>query len=458
MSPVKRPTRERQPPKRYLYEGEEKEKEKQPEEEKPEESEEEESDSDEEEDPNLYCICKGRDDGTFMIACDECEDWFHGKCVGITKAKASKLPKYVCPNCTRAGRKRDRQASTLEKNEEHTDENMKEDLLSNQEDSHTQEEAKEDEEEPSPMEDEENEKVNNNQGGENPPTKVERSPKKFRGDSYEANNQHTQINSPPAIFREYKFREKKTIKLLDIPKTRMQEPKIDSTRLTFRSMLTNSLVTEGDTGPIAAEIDDLANEIEERLYEFFGSDSSSREYKQKVRSIVFNLKDQKNNLRQRVLSSEIKPDTLCRMSSEEMANEELATFRRVRESKILDTIVIRGGDNPIAAVHFKEALKEAHNEPNQDILPPIISPMTDTDDSINRPIPKQEKNIVNDESNDITVAQNSEKISNEETENKENEEIKEEDNEVTFGEGDSDVKWPSQRESSEALYQMIFGQ
>ena len=29
-----------------------------------------------------YCICHGPDDGSFMIACDFCDEWFHGKCVG----------------------------------------------------------------------------------------------------------------------------------------------------------------------------------------------------------------------------------------------------------------------------------------------------------------------------------------------------------------------------------------
>jgi hypothetical protein len=30
-----------------------------------------------------YCICGGKDDDTFMIQCDDCEDWFHGRCVHV---------------------------------------------------------------------------------------------------------------------------------------------------------------------------------------------------------------------------------------------------------------------------------------------------------------------------------------------------------------------------------------
>lgn len=29
----------------------------------------------EEEDENEYCICRGKDDGTFMISCERCNEW-----------------------------------------------------------------------------------------------------------------------------------------------------------------------------------------------------------------------------------------------------------------------------------------------------------------------------------------------------------------------------------------------
>ena len=40
-----------------------------------------------EDDPDrLWCICKKPHNNRFMICCDSCEDWFHGKCVGVTKS------------------------------------------------------------------------------------------------------------------------------------------------------------------------------------------------------------------------------------------------------------------------------------------------------------------------------------------------------------------------------------
>lgn len=41
-----------------------------------------------------------------MICCDKCEEWFHGKCVGVTRARGAEMEKnneeYVCPQCKQA--------------------------------------------------------------------------------------------------------------------------------------------------------------------------------------------------------------------------------------------------------------------------------------------------------------------------------------------------------------------
>ena len=47
----------------------------------------------------LYCICKQPDDGSFMIGCDRCGDWMHGRCVNITKEIANQITVYHCPRC-----------------------------------------------------------------------------------------------------------------------------------------------------------------------------------------------------------------------------------------------------------------------------------------------------------------------------------------------------------------------
>ncbi|EPQ26463.1 uncharacterized protein PFL1_06111 [Pseudozyma flocculosa PF-1] len=61
-------------------------------------------DQDDDADDAVYCICKGKDDGTPMISCEGCHDWFHFSCVKLTKRAARNLSEYLCPSCLESGR------------------------------------------------------------------------------------------------------------------------------------------------------------------------------------------------------------------------------------------------------------------------------------------------------------------------------------------------------------------
>jgi hypothetical protein len=51
-------------------------------------------------DKKLYCLCKTvYDDSQFYIGCDECNNWFHAHCVGVSEADAESLEVYTCPKC-----------------------------------------------------------------------------------------------------------------------------------------------------------------------------------------------------------------------------------------------------------------------------------------------------------------------------------------------------------------------
>lgn len=50
----------------------------------------------------LYCSCKQPyDESQFYICCDKCQDWFHGRCVGIVQSEAEFIDEYICPDCQR---------------------------------------------------------------------------------------------------------------------------------------------------------------------------------------------------------------------------------------------------------------------------------------------------------------------------------------------------------------------
>jgi COMPASS component SPP1 len=55
-------------------------------------------------DEGVFCICRKGDNHTWMIGCDGgCEDWFHGKCVGVSQSNGELIDKYICPNCEATG-------------------------------------------------------------------------------------------------------------------------------------------------------------------------------------------------------------------------------------------------------------------------------------------------------------------------------------------------------------------
>ena len=43
-------------------------------------------------DPNkLWCLCRRPDDGKFMIECDECGEWLHNDCVGLSSSQGLRM-------------------------------------------------------------------------------------------------------------------------------------------------------------------------------------------------------------------------------------------------------------------------------------------------------------------------------------------------------------------------------
>jgi hypothetical protein len=59
------------------------------------------AEDEEEEHDNTLCGTCGTNDGKdeFWICCDNCEKWYHGKCVKITPARAEHIKQYRCPDC-----------------------------------------------------------------------------------------------------------------------------------------------------------------------------------------------------------------------------------------------------------------------------------------------------------------------------------------------------------------------
>lgn len=46
-----------------------------------------------------FCICRKGVQGKFMVACDSCKEWFHTQCLGLLVKVVQKLSSFHCPKC-----------------------------------------------------------------------------------------------------------------------------------------------------------------------------------------------------------------------------------------------------------------------------------------------------------------------------------------------------------------------
>lgn len=110
---------------------------------------------------------------------------------------------------------------------------------------------------------------------------------------------------------------------------------------------------------------DLAFKIEAELFKLFGG--VNKKYKEKGRSLLFNLKDRNNpELRERVMSGDIPPDRLCSMSAEELASKELSQWRIAKAEELAQMVVLPDSDVDIRRLVRKTHKGEFQVEVEQD--------------------------------------------------------------------------------------------
>jgi len=103
-------------------------------------------------------------------------------------------------------------------------------------------------------------------------------------------------------------------------------PTGDAVRLKCREMLYNALRGDGNVPDGGGDPETLAEHLEAAIFmEFKGT---TPKYKNRVRSRMANLKDQKNvNLRLNYLTGGLTPERLAKMTPEEMASDEMKALR-----------------------------------------------------------------------------------------------------------------------------------
>ncbi|XP_043107441.1 death-inducer obliterator 1 isoform X4 [Puntigrus tetrazona] len=156
-----------------------------------------------------------------------------------------------------------------------------------------------------------------------------------------------------------------------------QPPPNNQMRSNIRRSLTDILykrVSDSDDLSMSeSEVGKLAVSIEKEMFNLYMN--TDNKYKNKYRSLMFNLKDPKNKgLFYRVVGGEISPFRLVRLSPEELLSKEMSDWRKPEVSESLDV----GG---------RSQSGQSKSGSRQDCVPPDVDmeeappPMSDGDDS-----------------------------------------------------------------------------
>lgn len=63
----------------------------------------------------LFCMCqKPWNPNHFMVACDECNEWYHDSCLGIPQEDLEKMDKFMCNWCVEKGKRQEQRRKQWE--------------------------------------------------------------------------------------------------------------------------------------------------------------------------------------------------------------------------------------------------------------------------------------------------------------------------------------------------------
>ncbi|XP_048153534.1 PHD finger protein 3 isoform X2 [Corvus hawaiiensis] len=322
--------------------------------------------------PSKQCgFCKKPHGNRFMVGCGRCDDWFHGDCVGLSLSQAQQMgeedKEYVCVKCCAEEDKKmecfDQNVPDTQVKLEHKEEKAieceklgvsKQTATCNQ---NTTEKTKQTEDigkhkvkifrrESGDGKNLPESRDSDTKKGQHVPARKgsqtavipRRSPEdkneKISKESISTVERSTKSGMHEKQEVKKKKNEKGSISATHLPTVPASKPSADQIRQSVKQSLKEILMkrlTDSSLKIPEERAAKVATRIERELFSFFRD--TDAKYKNKYRSLMFNLKDPKNNiLFKKVLKGEVTPDHLIKMSPEELASKELAAWRQ-RENR-----------------------------------------------------------------------------------------------------------------------------
>ncbi|THH17772.1 hypothetical protein EW146_g3089 [Bondarzewia mesenterica] len=373
-----------------------------------------------------YCLCKGPDDGTPMVQCGHCKDWYHFRCIDLNEEDAEEIKVYVCPPCTEKtgkhtvmewegpealqvvvhGQKRENGAARAgpAKEEEEEEEERKRELLVPLEASESSDGSEGDEY----VDEEKKARARSKGNGKRPMRRLSTSSEagsehsKHEGKKRASQSQSQarrastasgapvpRSSSPPS--RVGKRRQSSVAAAAPSSKRPRSESTVsdDPTRKYCLGKLTECLVAifvrpASDDEKIAEEEEGraararaYAAELEQCLYDTYvesdkqGRQSAGAKYKERFRMITFNLpQPDRAYLHRQIVEGTLTPQTLAGMSSTDLASEETQESIRAAEQAALAQSILQKSVHPRAKITHK-GLQDIEDE-NADLERDIV--------------------------------------------------------------------------------------
>ncbi|XP_063772820.1 PHD finger protein 3 isoform X2 [Pseudophryne corroboree] len=383
--------------------------------------------------PTRHCSsCRKLHGNRFMVGCGRCDDWFHGECVGLSLAQAQQMEvddkEYICAKCCAEEEKMDTAETVVSGANQDID--VHEDLKTLETDqpvmtgcpSLTHEKSKTVDD---PIKhkvkiskknsgdcrhvieskDSENKKHASSRKTMQSATVVHRVSDERREKSakdsttascHEEKMTKSGVNEKIDIKRKKRERKGSTSGIPTTTTTTTTttsstpKPSVDQIRQSVRHSLKDILVKRlsESTSKIPAErATKVSAKIEKELFSFY-RDTDSK-YKNKYRSLMFNLKDPKNNvLYKRVLRGDITPEHLIKMTPEELASRELAAWRQRENRHTIEMIEKEQREverRPITKITHKGEIEIESDAPMKE--PEVM----DTEEPVAKPVEKEEE-------------------------------------------------------------------
>ncbi|XP_054456038.1 PHD finger protein 3 [Anoplopoma fimbria] len=327
-------------------------------------------------DGNNCCgLCQKHHNNMFMVGCGRCEDWFHGDCVGLDLTKVREMEEedqmYVCLKCC-------------------------------------EEESKKVEPEPPVAAKPEVEAKAEVQDLKLPPKPQPGPSQKLASGGVRPDPDRRQSTD----VRDAAHKTGVHLKLETKSKTSSSASKkpvsVEAIRRSVRDSLKEILIQrlkESDLKVSVERASEVAKKTERELFYLYKD--TDNKYKNKYRSLMFNLKDTKNNvLFKRVLKGEISPGNLIRMSPEELASKELAAWRQRENRHTIEMIEKEQREaerRPITKITHKGEIEIESQEPVKAPEPAEFEPpLKATEDSVEPPNTPEKKAASADAGKDTT--------------------------------------------------------